>query len=425
SREEHRDAAAPLILQFLQSKKASQRNEAAEILPELIGEDARAALEQSLETEKGKRVQQTIRRELQNLDHANTAAAGGGDDPGNDAGDSDPHWQPITLPPLAVPTQVPPLPGGFETAFRNAIAQSTEKAEKHYKQQLAHFNGPDRPRWMRQPTKPSLITDDEINSMIDYLQGKSGLDKMVRSKRTQLAQFLPEPSKWADLSLLSLHHIIRLLFLLEKVRQHRSIDFTFNDQSPLDQHRAAQQQPYGLREVESVCADLPGYQAGIIAASYLINNNDWNQFLAWEPQAVWPLFVEQPEMLLKALRGEFNIDYYHEVIRRNAIRVTEMMPRVPPRIENELWGLALGEAKTDRPLARAAVRKSSDALDRSLAALTDGKQAIRIAAAEMLADLANPDAVAALKKVLKKEKQEIVKGAMLQAIESSGGDVEE
>ncbi|MEL6898279.1 MAG: hypothetical protein AAFP90_19450, partial [Planctomycetota bacterium] len=163
SREEHRDAAAPLILQFLQSKKASQRNEAAEILPELIGEDARAALEQSLETEKGKRVQQTIRRELQNLDHANTAAAGGGDDPGNDAGDSDPHWQPITLPPLAVPTQVPPLPGGFETAFRNAIAQSTEKAEKHYKQQLAHFNGPDRPRWMRQPTKPSLITDDEIN----------------------------------------------------------------------------------------------------------------------------------------------------------------------------------------------------------------------------------------------------------------------
>ncbi len=43
----------------------------------------------------------------------------------------------------------------------------------------------------------------------------------------------------------------------------------------------------------------------------------------------------------------------------------------------------------------------------------------------MLAELGEADAVAPLKRALKKEKQELVKGAMLQAIEQLGGDVEE
>jgi len=67
-------------------------------------------------------------------------------------------------------------------------------------------------------------------------------------------------------------------------------------------------------------------------------------------------------------------------------------------------------------------------LDRSLPekfALEDGKQSVRIAAAKMLAELGGQDAIEPLKTALRKEKQEVVRGVMLQAIEQLGGAVDE
>ncbi|MEO0853992.1 MAG: HEAT repeat domain-containing protein, partial [Cyanobacteria bacterium J06648_11] len=119
------------------------------------------------------------------------------------------------------------------------------------------------------------------------------------------------------------------------------------------------------------------------------------------------------------------LSYTDSYARSAALRVARMMPQLPSNIQTMLWLVALGEAKSDRPQARAALVDDPSALPRSLTALTDGKQAIRIAAAEMLRDLKDEAAIEPLKKALRKEKQELVKGAMLQALEAVGADVEE
>ena len=102
-----------------------------------------------------------------------------------------------------------------------------------------------------------------------------------------------------------------------------------------------------------------------------------------------------------------------------------MFPKVPPEFLTTLWETALGESKSDRPLAQNALAPIPDKLPKIVKALDDGKQRVRFGAAEWLGKLGDQDAVEPLKKRFKKEKQEIVKGAIMSALEKLGADVNE
>jgi len=226
---------------------------------------------------------------------------------------------------------------------------------------------------------------------------------------------------------LHLMHVVRFMSVFRFTNVHHPQMFHFTREDWLETHRSAQPTPYGLREVDAAFATLPNVDAGAIAATYLQSNNAWRTFLDWESDAVWPCFVEHTDIFRGAILGvsaERN-DYWVSERRRTAMRVAAMMPHLPRDIESAMWAVALGEGKTDRPAARRALHAAKNRLPRALAAIGDGKQAIRISGAEMLGELGDPEAVAPLKKALKKEKQELVKGAMLQAIESLGADVDE
>ncbi len=102
-----------------------------------------------------------------------------------------------------------------------------------------------------------------------------------------------------------------------------------------------------------------------------------------------------------------------------------MFPTLPPGFIPLLWDVALGESKTERPMAQAALATVPDKAAKVVVALADGRQAVRAAAAEWLGKIGDPAAIEPLKTAVRKEKQESVKGVLMTALEALGADVNE
>ena len=410
--------AAESVAYWLREGSAAQRSKAVEVLVALIGKDAEPLLQEALKVEKGKRVKQTIETALLCMQESPATVESGDESAGESIA--------YNFEPIEMPTGVLPLPAGFEAAFLGALEDVYRKLYRDYERQLEQYNSPDRPPWMAKPSPPEKVNTEQVREAIAYIEGKQEkhpkLSQIVGACRYHMSSVA-----WAPFGELHLLHVLRFMDYMEWIDSHRGDrHLYFLRQDFLDAHRAAQQTPYTLREVEAAVRTLPEYRNVSVGALWLNNNNSWQTFLDWDDEAIWPLFAEKPELIRDALRTPDSSSYgYHTYGCSTAIRVARMMPQLPAGIETMLWSVALGETKTDRPQAQAALLKVPTALQRSLTALADGKQAIRIAAAEMLRDLKDETAVEPLKTALRKEKQEIVKGAMLQAIEALGGDVEE
>lgn len=330
----------------------------------------------------------------------------------------------IELPSLDLPLGEVSLPPEFAQQLREQLEAAFDKLDQQYEKQLAAFNAPDKPKFMSKPRKPVRMEDKDFRRALDSIEGKSENRPVKSDWVRQAACTMTVWSKWTDLTKLHLIHVVRFLSAFELLNNHYMLTIVREDL--LESHRAAQEKPYSLREVDAAVATLKGFEAGVVAESYL-HNNAWRTFLDWEPDAVWPVFAEHSGLFRDAILGITNQknDYWVSERRRGAMRVAAMMPKLPRDIESAMWSIALGESKTDRPAARRALQTAENRLERSLEALGDGRQAIRVAAAEMLAELGDKSAVEPLKKSLKKEKLEIVKGSLLQAIEQLGGDVDE
>lgn len=105
-------------------------------------------------------------------------------------------------------------------------------------------------------------------------------------------------------------------------------------------------------------------------------------------------------------------------------RVLAALPELPRTAIDALFDTALAGNKVDR-------RPAQDALDgqvgteaRIIAALTDGRNDVRAEAARWLRRLRAEAAVPALEAAVVKEKQDVAKGAMLDALEAAGRPVE-
>lgn len=405
------EQAIKLLTECLQSGGSAQRGFAAEALVVLQGKDAEPVLREAAQAEKASRVKQTIESLIDTLRQA--------EEQGDPA-------ETFDLAPIEMPTGKIPLPDGFAAAFSAQLEKAFDKLNVQYQKQLEAFKKPDRPRWMSKPQKPATLSAKELQAALKYVE-EGGKRPQITNWIQQAIFEMPEWSKWAELSQLHLLHAVRFLYVFEIAHRYGNSEITFRREDWLDAHRSAQSEPYGLRELDAALASISSFQPGIVAETYLAFNNSWRTTLDWEPDAVWPLFVENMPIFRNAILGvaKQQGDYWVSGRRRNAFRVAAMMPKLPLEIENAMWSVALGEGKADRPAARRALHAANNRLERALTALQDGKQGIRIAAAEMLGELGDGEAVEPLKKALKKEKQELVKGVMLQAIELLGGDVEE
>lgn len=150
----------------------------------------------------------------------------------------------------------------------------------------------------------------------------------------------------------------------------------------------------------------------------------WGAPLAkeWPDEHVWPFFAHHLDALLRALLHDTIKDYSFN--RAGLFRALATFPKPPAAAINALFTLALGSGKTDRAPAQQALQNHAGKEERIVAALADGKAETRAIAANWLAQLRHLPAVPALEKAVAKEKHDVAKGAMLDALQALGQPVE-
>lgn len=142
----------------------------------------------------------------------------------------------------------------------------------------------------------------------------------------------------------------------------------------------------------------------------------------WPNEDVWPFFAHHLEAVLQALLHDTIKDYSFG--RAGLFRAIATLPKPPAAAINALFTLALGPGKTDRGPAQEALQNHPGKEERIVAALADGKAETRAVAASWLARLRHAPAVPALEKAVAKEKHDVAKGAMLDALQALGQPVE-
>ncbi|MDR1449597.1 MAG: DUF4132 domain-containing protein [Propionibacteriaceae bacterium] len=134
------------------------------------------------------------------------------------------------------------------------------------------------------------------------------------------------------------------------------------------------------------------------------------------PQAAWPWFVDHVDVLEGWLA-----DSNEQVTK--ALSVLACFPHLPQSVLPKVAAVALGDSRTNRPLAQAALSGHPAAPALAAQGLGNSKGEIRAAAADWLARQGDPAAVPALRTALAKEKRELPRAALLTALEALGDDI--
>jgi HEAT repeat protein len=416
-----RDQARPLVDQVLAEGDAGRRHEAALLLWRLHGRDAMEPLRQHLTAEPSERVRQTIAKLLAAPDERSEDVL---------------SQLVAAFPPVRVELGVVRLPEEARAGLRTFADRAWEQALRHHERLLEQWNSSKRPVWMKQePQKPGRVPDSVLENLAHFAEtGKQKpekVDTILRAHAYKVGH-LGDCLAHASVKLI---HVVRLANAFDFLRideRDNKRTLWWHYTQDLEAHRARCPEPYGLRELDAAVESLPEAEPGLVATAYLAQNRRWNTFCDWEPQAIWPIFAERPE-ILQGLLGpapDRNTryatgDYWWSEKRRNAFRVLALFPQLPSGFIPVLWDLALGESKADRPLAQAALATVPDKVPRIRIALGDGRQAARAAAAEWLGKIGDPSAIEPLKDAFRREKQEPVKGALLVALEALGADIGE
>jgi hypothetical protein len=138
----------------------------------------------------------------------------------------------------------------------------------------------------------------------------------------------------------------------------------------------------------------------------------------WPDEHVWPFVAHNLDWILE--ESSSRQDWHTDEHALYAAIAT--LPTPPARLVDRLYTLAVGARKSDRAPAQAALARDSRRTARAAAALQDGKGDIRLAAAQWLARIADRAARPALQAAWQKEKQDVVRGALLDALIAVGED---
>jgi hypothetical protein len=143
------------------------------------------------------------------------------------------------------------------------------------------------------------------------------------------------------------------------------------------------------------------------------------------PERIWPFFAEHPEFIEEGLglRPSQAKESYRQFQLALSLRVVGCFPVIPSAWIPRLLELALGEHKTHRPQAQRILGKLPDLGPRVLEACSAGKQELRLVAVHWLVELDYREALPALRKLLGKESKEVVRAALISALEAFGDDI--
>lgn len=386
----------------LKNNSTSERTEAVSLLWKLYGSESKEILQQHLDGEKNEKIKQSISTFL------NTSASENGQD------------FIIELPELTVETGMLPLTESFKGQLKELFERSNELLRSNYEDEKKLYDNPETRGYRNKPQKPSLFDEKIIDDVIAFVEGRK--KEFTSNLYLQTVARYASIDNTADLELI---HLVRLSRILLQLTLDNTGYLNWYNRGLIEGYR--QKHPdITLRELDFAVASLPEAKPGMIALAYLRNNSKWANFFDWEEDKVWPLFAQHPEIIRSVLAPSHKYSPYEiDTMRTNAFKVLAMFPQVPSEFLPLLWELALGEAKSERHRAQKALSAQPDKTKTVVAALSDGKQTIRSAAAEWLGELGDREAIEPLKAAFKKEKNEAAKGIIMIALDKLDANVDE
>ncbi|PIE06373.1 MAG: molybdate metabolism regulator, partial [Rhodobacterales bacterium] len=138
-------------------------------------------------------------------------------------------------------------------------------------------------------------------------------------------------------------------------------------------------------------------------------------------EVLWPLVAENLWLIDRALGVVNEADYPENP--EGALDALATLPKLPARTTAPLLALALSGPKALRKRARAMLERETGFEPQLIALIDDSRQEVRAGAARWLGGLGRAAGAEPLQKRLKKEKSQVVRAALLAALEALGQDI--
>ncbi len=169
-----------------------------------------------------------------------------------------------------------------------------------------------------------------------------------------------------------------------------------------------------LRQVEDAVRRTWNTRETLEQVPRIARSTDW--WVSIEPDAAWPWFAQHLDVLQNWLAASAQD-------AGEALAILDAFPSLPANLLPSVAAAAVGESRRNRPPAQALLAKHGLARDLAEQGLTDGRGEIRAASASWLAKAGETEAVPALRAALAKEKREVPRAAMLNALRDLGDDI--
>ncbi|MFT4295966.1 MAG: DUF4132 domain-containing protein [Micropruina sp.] len=168
-----------------------------------------------------------------------------------------------------------------------------------------------------------------------------------------------------------------------------------------------------LRQVEDAVRRTWNTREAVEYVPQLARQSWW---LTVEPEAAWPWFAGRLDVLQNWLTAS-------AADTGDALAILDAFPALPAALLPSIAAVAVGDSRRNRPPAQAVLAKHGLARELAEQGLTDGRGEIRAVSASWLAKAGETGSVPALRTALAKEKREVPRAAMLNALRDLGDDI--
>ncbi|MBQ4794127.1 DUF4132 domain-containing protein [Pectobacterium versatile] len=373
-----------------------QRSQAADLFARQ-GEN-KDILERALQLEKSKAVIKNIESAMTRFDVVDTA-------------------QDIEFPELPELTVLvdTPLPESARDILVENFIEMLEKARVSAEKEIAeNASSLNKYTWAQKYYKEfQKITVEHCRTLIDVLNTD---DVRLSKEDMSIIQYKKRIRNLPDFTL---YHSMRI------ISNNKKNNLSLNEyqmESEIPFHIIATLE---LRQLENVLQKLACRDPSRVVAALCLETYHNGLKIFSKSEQLWPFFSLYPDYIAEALGllPNKSDSQYRKFELSHAFELLGKFPAIPAQFIPRIMELALGENKTFRVSAQKLLEKLPNVHVNAQESLHSAKQEIRITTIEWLARIKHKDSIAPLYALLKKEKRETVRAALLAALEQFGEDI--
>ncbi|GKX44397.1 hypothetical protein SOASR015_34310 [Pectobacterium carotovorum subsp. carotovorum] len=358
----------------------------------------KAILERALQLEKSKAVIKNIESAMTRFDVVDTA-------------------QDIEFPELPELTLLvdTPLPESARDILVENFIEMLEKARVSAEKEIAeNVSSLNKYTWAQKYYKEfQKITVEHCRTLIDVLNTD---DVRLSKEDISIIQYKKRIRNLPDFTL---YHAMRIISNNKK--NNLSLN-SYQMESEIPFHIIATLE---LRQLEDVLQKLACREPARVVAALCLETYHNGLKIFSKSEQLWPFFSLYPDYISEALGllPNKSDSQYRKFELSHAFELLGKYPAIPVQFIPRIMELALGENKTFRISAQQLLEKLPNVHVNAQESLHSAKQEIRITTIEWLARIKHKDSIAPLYALLKKEKRETVRAALLAALEQFGEDI--